>query len=133
MELYVFAAKFPELYAMLDETVRSTIVSNNMNGEQSLKDWDNMIDNYVRNFENEKYYGQEMREISSQQIPYNVYWGRDGRDRDRDRDRDWDRGRDWDRNRDWDRYRDYRQFYDFNIRDIIRILYLRQLFDRDRH
>lgn len=119
MELYAFASEFPELYAMLNETVRSTIAANNMTGEESLRDWDNMIDNFVSNFEYEDYYGQEMGESLSQQIPFDDFGGRDGRDRDRDRDRD-------------RRRRRRRRFHDFNLRDIIRLLFLRQLFDRDR-
>jgi len=124
MELDVFASDFPELYEMLDETVRSTIVGNNMNGEESLRDWDNMIDNFVSNFDYEDYYGQEMGETSSQQIPLGGFGGWDGRDRGRDRDRY--------RDRDWDRRR-RRRFRDFNLRDIIRLLFLRQLFDRNRY
>lgn len=116
MELYSFASEFPELYTMLNETVRSTIAANNMTGEESLRDWDNMIDNYVSNFEYEDYYGQEMGESLSQ-IPFDGFGGRDGRDWDRDRDRD---------------RRRRRRFHDFNLRDIIRLLFLRQLFDRDR-
>lgn len=112
MELYEFAANFPEEYAMLDETVRYTLAANNMTGEESLRDWDNMVDNLVRNFENEDYYGQDMRMISSQQIPFDGFGFRDRRDRDRDRFR--------------------RRFRDFNIRDIIRLLFLRRLFDRGR-
>nr|WP_288830569.1 hypothetical protein [uncultured Clostridium sp.] len=119
MELDVFAVDFPELYEMLDETVRSTIVANNMNGEESLRDWDNMIDNFVSNFEYEDFYGQEIGETSSQQIPFGGFGGWDGRDRDRDRDRDWYRRR-------------RRRFRDFNLRDIVRLLFLRQLFDRNR-
>ncbi|MTK08469.1 MAG: hypothetical protein F8N38_15465 [Hungatella sp.] len=107
MELDAFASEFPELYAMLNETVRITIVTNNMAGEESLRDWDNMIDNYVSNFDYEDCYGQETGEISSQQIPFG---GRDGRDRNRRR----------------------RRFDDFNLRDITRLLFLRQLFDCDR-
>lgn len=115
MELNAFAAEFPELYAMLDETVRSTIVTNNMTGEESLRDWDNMIENYVSNFEYDDYYGQEIGEISSQQIPFDGFGGWDGRDRDRDR------------------RRRRRRFRDFSLRDIIRLLFLRQLFDRNRY
>ena len=114
MELYAFASEFPELFAMLNETVRSTIAANNMTGEESLRDWDNMIDNFVSNFEYEDYYGQEMGESLSQQIPFD---GFGDRDRDTDRDR---------------RRRRRRRFHDFNLRDIIRLLFLRQLFDRNR-
>ncbi len=123
MELYVFAANFPELYAMLNETVNCTIVANHMTGDESLRDWDNMIDNFIENFENGDNYEQEMRVISSQQVPFGGFGGRDGRRRDRDRGRD--RGRDRDRDR-------RRPFFTFNLRDIIRLLFLRQLFDRDR-
>lgn len=108
MELSAFASEFPELYAMLYETVRSTIVANNMTGEESLRDWDNMIDNYVSNFEYEDYCGQEMGKSSAQQIPFGGFGDR-GRDRDR-----------------------RRRFRDFNLRDITRLLFLRQLFDCDR-
>lgn len=120
MELDAFFSEFPELYAILNEIVRATIITNNMTGEESLRDWDSMIDNYVSNFEYEDYYGQEMGEISSQQIPFGGFGGRD-------RDRDRDRGRDRDR----DRRR--RRFRDFNLRDIIRLLFLRQLFDQNRY
>jgi hypothetical protein len=114
MELYVFAANFPELYAMLDDTVNCTIMANNMTGEESLRDWDNMIDNFVKNFESDEYYGQEIGAISSQQMPFGGFGGRGDRDRDRDRDR---------RNR---------PSRGFNIRDIVRLMFLRQLFDRNR-
>lgn len=104
MELEQFAAEFPEFYAMLYDTVNSTINSYNMSGEDSLRNWDDMIDSFVRSLENDDLYGQEMKVIASQQMPYDGF----GRDRGR------------------------RRFRNFNVRDIIRLLFLRQLFDRNR-
>ncbi len=110
MELTEFAANYPELYAMLDHDVRYYIAENNMNGEESLSAWDNMVDNIVNNYEQENYFGYNIDEVIPQQIPFDGFRGRD---------------------RDF-RFRRRRRFRDFNIRDIIRLLFLRQLFDRRR-
>lgn len=110
MELSEFAANYPELYAMFDEDIRYYIAENNMTGEESLRAWDNMVDNIVNKYEQENYFGYNMEEVTSQQIPYDGF-----------------RGMDWDF-----RFRRRRRFRDFNIRDIIRLLFLRQLFDRRR-
>ncbi|MEL7648427.1 MAG: hypothetical protein AAGU76_10060 [Sedimentibacter sp.] len=110
MELDEFAANYPELYAMLDEDISHYISENNMTGEESLRTWDNMVDNILNNYERQNYFGYNMEDVMSQQIPYDAFMRRD-----------------------WDfRFRRRRRFRDFNIRDIIRLLFLRQLFDRRR-
>jgi hypothetical protein len=112
MELNEFADDFPELYAMIEQDVKNYIAENNMNGEESLNAWENMIENFVNNYEQNNYFGYNVEEVISQQIPYYDY-------------------RDWDRDNRFRRRR-RRRFRDFNIRDILRLLFLRQLFDR-RH
>lgn len=111
MELDEFAASYPELYAMLDEDIRYYIAENKMTGDESLRAWDNMVDNILNNYEQKNYFGYNMEEVLSQQMPYDGFGGGD-----------------------WDfRFRRRRRrFRDFNIRDIIRLLFLRQLFDRRR-
>lgn len=110
MELNEFASNYPELYAMLNDDIRYYIAENKMTGEESLSAWDNMIDNIVNNYEQKEYFGYNMEDVTAQQIPYDGFMGRD---------------------RDF-RFRRRRRFRDFNIRDIIRLLFLRDLFDRNR-
>lgn len=105
MELLEFAEEFPEIFAMLSDNVNNIINSNNMNGEESLVDLDNMIDNLLNQYEENNYYG--LYTVESQQF--------DGFDRD-------------DRNR----RRRRRRFRHFDVRDILRLLFFRNLFDR-RH
>jgi hypothetical protein len=105
MDLLEFAEEFPEIYAMLNDNVNYIIDNNNMNGEESLLSFDNMIDSLVNQYEENNYYGFDT--IDSQQIDG---FGRDGRDRRRRR----------------------RRFRDFNVRDIFRLLFFRNLFDRRR-
>jgi hypothetical protein len=109
MELNEFAANYPELYAMLDEDINHYIAESNMTGEESLGTWDNMVDNILKNYEQANYFGYNVEEVISQQIPFDGFRDRDFRFR-----------------------RRRRRFRDFNIRDIIRLLFLRQLFDRRR-
>lgn len=111
MELNDFAANYPELYAMLDEDVKHYIAENSMTGEESLGTWDNMVENILNNYEQANYFGYNVEEVISQQIPFDGFMGRD---------------------RDFRFRRRRRRFRDFNIRDIIRLLFLRQLFDRRR-
>jgi hypothetical protein len=110
MELSEFAANYPELYVMLNEDIRNYIVENKMTGDESLRNWDNMIDNIVNNYEQADYFGYNMERVMAQQMPFDGF---------RDMDRDF-------------RFRRRRRFRDFNIRDIIRLLFLRNLFDRRR-
>ena len=110
MELSEFAANYPELYAMLEEDIRYYIAENNMDGDISLSEWDNIIDAILNKYEQDNYYGFNMEDVMSQQMPYDGFMGRD---------------------RDY-RFRRRRRFRDFNVRDIIRLLFLRQLFDRRR-
>lgn len=105
MELLNFAEEFPEIFAMLNDNVNYIIDNNNMNGEESLLSLDDMIDSLVNQYEENDYYG--FNTIESQQID----GFRDG-------------GR--------DRRRRRRRFRDFNTRDILRLLFFRNLFDR-RH
>ncbi|MDF2586843.1 MAG: hypothetical protein K0S41_684 [Anaerocolumna sp.] len=111
MELGEFAANYPELYAMLEEDIRYYIAENNMNGDESLSAWDDMIDSILNKYEQDNYYGFNMEDVMSQQMPFDGFMGRD---------------------RDFRFRRRRRRFRDFNIRDIIRLLFLRQLFDRRR-
>lgn len=110
MELDDFSANFPELYAMMEEDVRYYIAENNINGEHTLKTWEDTIDNLVNYYEQQNYYGFNT-DVNSQQIPFNDF-------------------RDWDRDFRFRRRR--RRFRDFNTRDILRLLFLRELFDRRR-
>lgn len=105
MELLEFAEEFPEMYAMLNDNVSYIIDNNNINGEETLLNLDNMIDSLVDQYEENDYYG--FVTIESQQIDG---FGRDDRGRRRRR----------------------RRFRDFNIRDILRLLFFRNLFDRRR-
>lgn len=106
MELLEFAEEFPQMYAMLNDNVRYIIDNNNMNGEETLSNLDNMIDDLINQYEENDYYGTNT--IESQQI--------DGFRRD---DRDHRRRR--------------RRFRDFNLRDILLLLFFRNLFDRRHH
>lgn len=111
MELNEFAASFPELFAMMDHDVRNYIAEHNMNGDESLSAWENMIDTFTKNYEQNNYYGYNTDDLMSQQMPFNDFG-------------------DWDRDSRFRRRR--RRFRDFNVRDILRLLFLRQLFDRRR-
>lgn len=103
MELLDFAEEFPEIYAILNDNVIYLIDNNNVNGEESLINLDNMIDSLLNQYEENNYYG--FATIDSQQIDG---FGRDGRGYRRRR----------------------RRFRDFNLRDILRLLFFRNLFDR---
>lgn len=105
MELLNFAEEFPEIYAMLDDDVNYMIEKHNMKGEESITNIDSMIDSLMSQFEANDYYG--FNGMESQQMDE---FGRDDRDRRRRR----------------------RRFRDFDIRDITRLLFFRNLFDR-RH
>jgi hypothetical protein len=105
MELLDFAEEYPEIYAMLNDNVVYLIDNNNMNGEETLVNLDDMIDNLLNQYEENNFYG--FATIDTQQIDG---FGRDGRDRRRRR----------------------RRFRDFNLRDIFRLLFFRNLFDRHR-
>lgn len=105
MELLKFAEEFPEIYAMLNDNVSYIIDNNNMNGEETLVSLDDMIDSLVNQYEENDYYG--FNTVESQQIGE---FRRDDRDRRRRR----------------------RRFRDFDVRDVLRLLFFRNLFDR-RH
>ncbi|SHL72820.1 hypothetical protein SAMN02745136_05569 [Anaerocolumna jejuensis DSM 15929] len=111
MELLEFAEEFPEIYTMLNDNVNDTIDYNNMNGEETLLSLDNMVDSLLTQYEENNYYGFDT--VDSQQIDG---FGRDGFGRD-------GRGR----------RRRRRRFREFNLRDILRLLFFRNLFDRRRH
>ena len=107
MELYEFASDYPEIFDMINEDVRYIISENNMNGDESLRDMDTIIENMINNYEEEEYNGYTMDDIPAQQIPYGGFRGRDdriGRD-----------GRGRGRRR-------RRHFRDFDIRDINSII-----------
>ncbi len=106
MELLEFAEEFPEMYAMLNDNVNYLIDNNNMNGEETLLHLDDMIDGLLDQYEDNNFFG--FGAVDSQQI--------DGFRRD---------------NRGHRRRR--RRFRDFNIRDILRLLFFRNLFDRRHH
>lgn len=119
MDFDEFTVYYPELYSTLDEDVSYAIDMYPITGEESLRDWDNLIDNLVNKYEQQYPFSDNIGVFRAQQDQENF------RDRDRDRDRDWE-----DRFR---RRRRRRRFRDFDIRDIIRILFLRRLFDRNRY
>jgi len=114
MHLNEFAAIYPELYVMLRAEVRYMISENNMSGDESLNDWDDMVTDIVRNFNENDFADFDIDEMPVQQQlgPFDGF-----RDRDRDRDRD---------------RRRRRRRRNFDIRDIIRAIFLRELFDRNR-
>lgn len=105
MELLEFAGEFPEMYAILNDNVNYIIEKYNMSGDESLLDLDNMIDNMVAQYEENDYYG--FNTLESQQVDFR----RDDRDHRRRR----------------------RRFRDFNSRDLLRLLFFRNLFDRRHH
>lgn len=116
MDFDEFTVYYPDLYSMLDEDVSDAINMYPITGEESLRDWDNLIDNLVNKYEQQYPYGDNIEVFRAQQDMESF----------RDDDRDWG-----------DRFRRRRRrrrsrFRDFDIRDIIRILFLRRLFDRNR-
>ncbi len=119
MDFDEFTVYYPELYSMMDEDVRNAIESYPITGTETLKDWDNLVDNIVSKYEFKNPYGVNIEEYKAQQYP--------GYFRDGDRYRDWE---DRERRR---RRRRRRRYRDFDIRDIIRIIFLRRLFDRNRY
>lgn len=113
MELDLFELYYSDLYEMMDGEVRYALAEYKITGEESLRDWDNMIDSIVKRYEYPESYQYNMApardSVMAQQF------GDDFRDRDRgDRDH-------------------RRRFRHLNLRDIVRLLFLRRLFDRDRH
>ncbi|BCJ98586.1 hypothetical protein [Anaerocolumna chitinilytica] len=105
MELLEFAEEYPEIYAMLNDNVNYIIDNNHMNGEESLLTLNNMVDSLIDQYEENNYY--VLDKIDSQQIDE---FGNDGRYRRRRR----------------------RRFRDFNVRDILTLLFFRNLFNRHR-
>jgi len=113
MEIFEFAVDYPELFSMFREDVRYVIAEKKITVEVPLVFLDNMIDNLVRSYEQEEYYGYDAMVVPAQQVNFNA--GFRGGDRDRD-----------------ERGRRRRRFRDFDTRDILRILFFRELFDKDR-
>lgn len=109
MDLDEFAISFPELYLMIDEDIRLSLISQQITGEEPLRAWDNLVDNLVKKYEQQSFFGYDMGAITAQQFNDNF--------------------RDWDRD---DRNRRRRRSRDFSLRDFIRLLFLRRLFDRER-
>ncbi len=105
MELLEFAEEYPEIYAMLNDNVIYIIDNNNMNGEESLLTLNNMIDSLLDQYEENNYFVFDA--IDSQQLDD---FGNDGRYRRRRR----------------------RRFRDFDVRDILTLLFFRNLFNRPR-
>lgn len=105
MELLEFAEEYPEIYAMLNDNVIYIIDNNNMNGEESLITLNNMIDSLLDQYEENNYFVFDA--IDSQQLDD---FGNDGRYRRRRR----------------------RRFRDFDVRDILTLLFFRNLFNRPR-
>lgn len=133
MELYEFATNYPELYDMFNEDVRSFISENHLSRGLPLEDLENAVDNLLRNYEQQNYYGFDTDDLPAQQIPFDGPIGWNGRIRwDGGRNRYWDRDRNWDRNRYWRSGRYRRRFNDFDVRDIVRLLFFRELFDGGR-
>lgn len=121
MELLEFAEDFPEIYTMLNDNVNDTIDYNNMNGEETLLSLDNMVDSLLTQYEENNYYGFDT--VDSQQMDG---FGREGFGRD-------GFGRDGFGRDGRGRRRRRRRFREFNLRDILRLLFFRNLFDRRRH
>ena len=113
MDMNDFMVDFPELYAMIDEDVNNALTANQINKEASLEDWDNMIDSIVQRYDLENAYGY------NNDLMMNQF--HDGfRD-----------GRNFYRDRDW-YFRNRRRFRNSDVRDIVRLAFLRRLFDRGR-
>lgn len=140
MNLHEFSINFPELFTIIDDDIKNVISAYQITGEESIRDWDILIDNLVKKYEQ----NYRQNTITAQQYNFRDR-DRDFRDRDRyfrDGDRDFrDRDRYFrDRDRDF-RDRDFRhkdrnfrdRFHDFDLRDSIRLLFLRKLFDRNRY
>ncbi|HEX3075313.1 MAG TPA: hypothetical protein VHQ24_00440 [Lachnospiraceae bacterium] len=116
MDFEEFTINFPELYSMIDEDVRYTIEMYPLTGAEPLRDWDSMVDTLVNRYEQMNPFRGN---LEAQQFQEGF----------RDNDEEW-----WNRNR-RRRFRRFRRsrFRDFDIRDIIRIIFLRKLFDRNRY
>lgn len=110
MDFEEFAVNYPELYAMIDEDVRNAIEMYQITGDESLRDWDDLVEYLVIKYEQQLPYEDTTEENTAQQYPY----GYRGRDRD-------------------NRRRRRRRFRNFDLRDIIRLSFLRRLFDRNRY
>ena len=120
MDIYEFAVDFPELFQRLDGEIEQVIQMNQMNGDRSLREWDEFIDSIVRRYEQEDAQNDQMNMMRNQQF------------NPRDGFRDMDRGMGRDRHRDRFRRPHNRRRRDFDVRDLSRVLFLRRLFDRDR-
>ncbi|WP_077610608.1 hypothetical protein [Clostridium sp. Marseille-P2415] len=107
MDINEFAILYPELYSMIVEDVSYAVDMNQITGEESLRDWDNLVDSLVKKYEQ----AENMDENMAQQFP-GGFGDRDDRDR---------------------RRRRRRRFRDHDLRDLFRIIFLRRLFDRDRY
>lgn len=139
MELNDFIAEYPELYSALVNDVRSVISERRMTGNETLSEWNNMVDDIVATFEQNNYFGYGMDatpvnnqynmdaipvdqfnnqyampvdQFNADAIPVQQFGSfRNMNDRDRDR----------------DHHRRHR-FGRFNFRDIGRLIFLRELF-----
>lgn len=108
MDLNEFALSYPDLYRMLNNNVRNVIRDHNITGDLPLRDWDDMIDSVLMLGGGNDFYDDfsDMDTLPVQQLsPF--FSGRDEFDMRRRR-------------------------RDFDLRDIIRLLFLRELFDRNR-
>ncbi len=112
MDIYEFAVNYPKLYQQIDDEVEYYITTYQMNGSESLQDWDNYVENIYSKYEQQDSY-DDANMLVEQQFDF----------RDRDRRRDFDRDRHRNRNR-------HRR--DFDLRDLVRVIFLRRLFDRNR-
>ena len=119
MDIYQFAVDFPELFQKIDGEIEQAIQMNRMNGDRSLREWDDFIDDFVRRHDPDEMQEDQMGMMRNQQF--------NARDGFRDR----DRGMGRDRFREPFRYRHNRR-RDFDLRDLSRVLFLRRLFDRNR-
>lgn len=117
MDFDEFTIYYPELYSMMVEDVRYAIETYPITGSEPLMDWDNLVDNLVNKYQQQNTYGDNTEAYRAQQYPGSY------------RDRDWD----WDDRYRRRRRRRRRRFRDFDLRDIIRIIFLRRLFDRNRY
>ena len=108
MDLLEFETQFPQVYAMFENNVTDMINAYSMNGNESLANWDQLVDYMMNQYEDNDYYGFNTEMVESQQMEF------------------------FDDRRDRDRRRRRRRFRDFDVRDILRLIFLRQLFDRRR-
>lgn len=120
MYLNEFAVDFPEIYMLIDKDVNNALMSNQIHGEVTLREWDDLVNGIAQKYEQQDFF--KMGNLAAQQ--FNDRFG----DRDGFRDGHRDGFRDGFRDRDERRDNRRRRFNDFDVRDVIRLTFFRRLF-----